>query len=671
MSPGWIPRAELAARLGIGLDSIIKSGQRQGWETRRAKGRGRGGTIEVNTASLPLDMRARLAMLEAGTTTIYKGAGLKAFAQAGAEQQKRALAKARCLELLAVDLARVKGRKLTAATERFCAAFNQGLIDAEALADLGPIRSRRTLENWRKGFEAKGLDGLLDRRGRPAGSAAVPEPMQRFCWDYLLKNPQASAANISRNLPAAFPGQPLPSATTVRRLVRNLKKTHAEQLLMIHQPSLHKRLYQPSLGRADAGLTKPNQRWEADSTKGDLMGRRKHNVIEIVAQGGQRFTLIVFMDVYSRRAVALLEEKGGGHNINLCLIKAIRKLGLPLEIIMDRGKDYQSRAVQGFCADLGIHTPEIPGYMPELKPHVERFFATLQGQLFADLPGYTSNKVGNRREILLPTMSREQIQAAIDQWMERYERREHGSTGQLPLERGNPAGWTRRTVPEEQLRILLCPEDERAVRGGVIRHQGGRFYHRDLALLDGSARVLVRQDPEDAGLLHVFDLRRRFFCLAQDLARLGITPGQIARERNAFKRVRKLQRAEARQADRALDLVALNQRAAEMEIAAAPPVAEAPLEEVSFPALAEAAQARRGGGEQAPERPDSLERPAFFEDERQRYEWIMRAGAAGRPLDEADREFAARFEQSPLYDDLGGENYRQALMKGGLVAVAG
>ncbi len=669
----WVNRAELASCLGERLDSVQKACLRGGWQTRKVPGRGRGGQTEVLISSLPLEMQARLARTSGAAPYSNSSAGAgEAFAGATPEQQRRALARARVLELLAAHLARAgKGRRVKA-TDEFLNSFNRGEQDRQALEDLGRISSPRSLDNWKAGLTQRGLDGLLDRRGRPKGKGAVvSDDIKTFTWQCLLQAPTTSAANIWRLLPAQLPGRELPSRRALRDLVAGLKAERKEHLLMLHQPSLHKRLYQMSLGRADADLTEPNQRWEIDSTRGDIMGRRHSKVIEIVPRGGKRFTLVAVLDVFSRRLAVLCEEKGGGHNINLALIKAVRRLGLPLSIIMDLGKDYQSRAVQGFCANLGIETPAIPGYSPELKPHVERIFDTLQSDLFALLPGYTANRVENRREIVLASLSREQIQAEIDTWVERYERRVHGSTGQAPLERGNPQGWERRTVAEEQLRLLLCPEDERVIRQGFIRHNGGRFYNRDLAWLDGSAQVLVRSDPDDAGLLHVFDQQRRYICLATDLARLGLTPGQISEERHAHQAVRKLRRAEAQASAKAVNLTALNRQAARLEIAAAPAVAESPVELADLPALAAAVQAKQEQAAAAiPADLDPGETRPFFMDELERYKWIMDRLSRDMPIERADGEWMAGFEQTPLFRDLGGGDYREALLKGELLARA-
>lgn len=687
----YISRKSVALYVDLPYETIKTRSRREGWESRVVKGSS-GRETQILVSSLPEDLRQKVL---AEYAKEQRQAALERLAARGvvfddepaptAEEQAR-LARAtpdqlelvnnklRLIELFQKEVDVLPYGEKTRAADKFCEAFKRGSFEKELNQYFGGV-SRRTLERWSETLRKKGPAGLLERRGRPPGGTVTTKDIREFVRDTVRSRPRIPASNLYRLMLVQFRGQLVPSRRMVRRLVAQVKKDEAEQLLQTHQPSLHKRLYQISLGRADADLTAPNQRWEIDSTRGDIMGRRRSKVIEIVGEGGKRFTLIAVMDVYSRRPVVLMEEKGGGHNINLALIKSIRRLGLPLSIIMDLGKDYQSRAVQTFCASLGIETPTIPGYSPELKPHIERFFATLQGQLFANLPGYTANKLADRQEVILAKMSREQIQKSIDQWIEVYERREHGTIGEAPLHRGNPEGWVKKTVPEEQLRLLLNPPVERSIRQGFIAFERGRYYHQDLKYMDGSARVLVRSDPDDAGIIHVFNDHNEFLFTATDLARLSLTPDQIAAERRAWKKVRKLRRDEYKATEKALDLVDLTRRALDYELASAPPDPPDPLvDEVSFDNLALAVESKAAVLYPVPDavqEEEFVEKRPLFSNELERYEWALDRLSRGLEIETHDAEWMRGFEQTPLYRDLGGDDYRAAMLKGRLLARVG
>ncbi len=676
----WLRRTEVARLLGVSPDALKKRCLRQGWRTRVVRGRS-GREVEIDTTSLPSELQERLLRARVGRGLSRDDVRAVRLADVGDRALRLALARARVVSLAgSVAAAAPYGqrvRRVAAWLER----YNRGNEEPDIYAELGPVRDR-TLRRWQRLWRERGLEGLLDSRAGRSWSVTAGRDIEEFILACLAQDMHQKAANIYRLLPAQFPGRPLPSQRHVTRLVARLRREHQERLLALHQPTLHKRLYQMSLGRADADLAEPNERWEIDSTRADIMGRRRAGkVFEIVTRDGTRHTLIAVVDVHSRRSVAVLEESGGAYAINHALIKAVRRLGVPLEIVMDLGKDYRSRAVQAFCAELGIQVPDIPGYMPELKPHVERFFATIQGQLFAVLPGYTANRLDKRREEIRVELSREDLQVEIDRWIAAYERRPHGSTGQSPLERGNPPGWRRRVVPEEQLRLLLNPPETRSVRQGCIRHQGGRYYHRALLELDGSTRVEVRADPEHAGLLHVWH-QGQHLCIAEDLSRLGLTPAQIAAERRAWKNVRRRRRQEADALARAVDLAELNRRALDMEIARGPEVQDAPAEVVDLPRMADAARARarrlakepeyRGtagdilglmdgdlpetgrrlrlaGQDEAGPTDDPLPRPRIFEDLAHRYRWTRKRQAAGLPVTREDLEAAEEFEASDEY----------------------
>ncbi|MFH1034024.1 MAG: DDE-type integrase/transposase/recombinase [Pseudomonadota bacterium] len=674
----WIPRAELAGALAINYETLKSLCSRQCWETRQGIG-SKGRETKVRIASMPQELQDRY------WAAVYEGRAPLPQEDPESRQgfladlnriapKDRPLAWAKLQLILALDDFAQKpeywlnGSAKLKALRDALEQYNRERLFPDLYMTLGKV-SERTVYGWRQQLKEHGLEGLVDQRRqrRSAYTPATPGLMD-FVRHCLLSNPTLSAAAIRRLMKGDKHDWPMPSASTMRRVVAIYRHQHQEQLLSIHQPSQAKRRFQFSLGRADAGLIRPNQRWETDSTRADILGRRNHKVIELVAKDGKRFTMIAAIDVYSRRPVVLLEEKGGGYAINLLLRKAVRRLGIPETIVMDLGKDYRSNAVQSFCGVLGVEVPDIPGYSPELKPHIERFFATIQGDCLAHLPGYISNKVGNRREIVLPKMSRQEIQQHLDSWIEAYESREHSETGQTPLERGNPAGWRRVTVPDEQLQLLLNPPEIRGVRQGRIRHRGGYYYARELGELDGSAKVLVRENPEDAGVLSVYLEEGHFLCLARDVGQLGLTPQQISEERRAFNHVRKLRRQEAKAAAESLDLVALHRAAVAREVAEAAPVKLCPVDERDIPGVKEEAEALAAEAAGLPEYPSFPDhqgglsefhtRPAYFDSLKSYWEWTRARQALDLAVTNRDLAKADEFELGSDYQGMSPDYWR-------------
>lgn len=688
----WVSRKHVAQHAGLPYRTLQTRSRREGWEVRTVSGPS-GRETQVLISSLPEDLRAKVlaAMREESLASVQHL--LESEGPQPSPEDRARLARATPNQLRAVDARRrvlilwraaidqVPYGERCAATADFCAAFAQGDVDKDLLEVLGSF-APRTLIRWEQAFRQRGPAGLLDKRGRPRGGVAITGAMRAFVWRVIQARPQITAAAIHRLLSAEFPRQSIPIRRTLRRLVKTLRADNHEFLESLHQPSQHKRHYQPALGRADAGVARPNQVWEIDSTRSDILARRPS--WEIRANDGKRYTMIAVMDVFSRRPVARLVESGGGYYIGETLISAIRKLGLPEALIMDLGKDYQSILVRTFCADLGIEVPEVPGYTPEAKPHVERFFDTIQSQLFAVLPGYVANKVDNRQEIISVELSRQELQEEVNLWIQAYERREHGSTGETPLLRGNPEGWCKRTVPEDQLRMLLSPPVERSIRACRIKHNRGTYWHPELKFMDGSSKVLVRDDPDDAGIIHIFDLDGEFLFRAEDITRLRLTPQQINEERKAWTRSRRAQRQAVKEIEAALDLRDLNRRALQGEVDGMPDGhTDQGENRVDLPGIREAVADRENSSRPSqvttlaefvggldfsdPERRDlrlvksepkhPLARPEFFMDLEHRFRWTRKRQEAGLPVTAEDLDVAAEFTETPDYKRLPRERW--------------
>eukprot|EP01022_Parablepharisma_sp_SALTPOND_P017946 TRINITY_DN29197_c0_g1_i1.p3 TRINITY_DN29197_c0_g1~~TRINITY_DN29197_c0_g1_i1.p3 ORF type:complete len:203 (+),score=30.34 TRINITY_DN29197_c0_g1_i1:65-673(+) len=191
----------------------------------------------------------------------------------------------------------------------------------------------------------------------------------------------------------------------------------------------------------------------------------------------------------------------------------------------------------------------------------------------------------------------------------------------------------------------------------------------------GGARVLDRSDPDDAGIIHVFNDRSEFMFIATDLARLGLSPEQITEERRAWNAVRKARRAEHRASEKALELVDRNRRALDYELASAPPDPPAALvREVDLDNLKAAVEEKASILSPVlpliSEKEDDInddERP-FFWDELNKYKWILRRIRLGLDVEDRDMVWAAEvFEKSELWCALGGEEFRQALLEDSLV----
>ncbi|MBI4799709.1 MAG: DDE-type integrase/transposase/recombinase [Desulfarculus sp.] len=661
---GWIARTALAEALGDKLDTLIKQCERQGWTTRATIGP-TGKVVEVHIPSLPERLRLRLAEARARRalsnmdSAPRHAASLAALDQVAPAALELALAKARVVELADAYLLGQPHGQRTQALARWLGQFSRGLVDARLAELVGPV-SRRTLDGWRQQYRTEGLAALVDRRGRPRG-VNISDEIRRFVEDCIYAAPLISAQKIHRLALFRFRGTPLPSDRSLRRYAGEFRASNKAALTMLSKPSVFKRWYQISLGRADADLSEPNQRWEADSTRMDLM-----------TSDGKRATCVNILDVWTRRRVVGVYERGGAAPINQTMFKALRKLGVPRQIIFDRGKDYQSNEVQALCLDLGIDAPEIPGYSPELKPHAEISFHATRDLLQA-LTGYTGNSLAVRPESIQTRHTLAELQALADKWVLDYEHHHVvRTTGATPMQRWGQAlaaGWSPDTVDEAALRILLKAPVERGITQGRIRFEGGDYSAEELDLLEPTTRVLVRPDPEDAGILYVFDEERNFLCIAQDLRRLALTPAQVTARKKDWWRIRKLERKAALMRAAALDLDTLEAARLDEAVASLPAEAPLPAATLVLPEISAAAEARQAlmddrveeRRERTAKEADPEARPDFAAPV-ERYEWTMRRLGQGLAVEAEDREFVAEFEGSRLWRLNGGEAYRAQLL---------
>lgn len=667
--PRWIGRAELARTLEVSRHTINSWSIRQNWNTRPAVGP-TGRELQVEIASLPERIKAKL--IQAQTCPIYnndtKPGSLAKIDKLPDPVMRLALAKSQAIKLYLKEIQAAGYGQKMAAAQRFESAYNRGSLAPDLTSLTGPT-TWRSLERWRNQFEQGGLLALADRRGRPKG-AALDMEIKRFVEDCLYTQPLVTAQKIHRFVLFRFKGRLLPSDRTLRRYAAQFKAQHKAQLLFLRQPSVFKRWYQISLGRADADLTEPNQRWEVDSTRADIM-----------TADGKRCTVIGIKDVWTRRPMVDVFKKGGGHNINQLFFSTIRKWGVPRQIITDRGKDYLSTQVQCLFADLGIDAPEIPGYAPELKPHAEIGFSLMAQDLLLVLTGYTSNKLADRPEIISTKYTLAELKELTAKWVIDYEHNHTVSTiGATPMQRWNQAleaGWRPDTVDEAALRILLKPPVERGITQSRIRFENGDYTAEELDWLEPSSKVWVRPDPDDASILYVFDAEKNFICIAQDITRLNLTTEQLAQRKKRWWKLRRMERKAAQARAVALNMDAIQEALLDDAVANAPADAPLPKPNISLPEIEAAAealaekQAETGLADMASleeleaQRPrqsrrlevvgkpaggeEPLPRPDFFLDHEHRYRWTRKRQAAGLEVNHEDLDVATEFEASGQY----------------------
>jgi putative transposase len=248
--------------------------------------------------------------------------------------------------------------------------------------------------------------------------------------------------------------------------------------------------------------TAPNQIWELDSTPADI------------ALPDGRHCALGLIDVYTRRAIVLVNKSSTAAAVLSILRQAIITWGLPDKIRTDNGSDYVSHAVKRFCSQMRIeHLICTPG-TPQAKPYIERFFGTFSHDVMPILPGYLGHNVvtvtklrgGQKGKPIQYSFDADSFQAWADHWLAtEYHPRVHGGLKKSPndaLLEAIAQGWEPRQVASiRELDLLLAMIGKKKVHKTGITHEGYKYIAPDLPI---GSWVWVALDAAEMGRIYWF-----------------------------------------------------------------------------------------------------------------------------------------------------------------------
>lgn len=527
----WLTAAEAAAEnlpampakrtLQLALSSReIASRRRQG----------RGGGREFHWTELPREAREEYLKR-------YGAACEQADESATAKSARKDL-KAEARRLI-VDAANAFVAERNAGIEKGLKAFSELYARRKCKLDawvyeIEPAAAPQRLRKWDRKIRTRGTGALIDTRGRKAHSGLFDRDLvlRTYCIAALgarphLSCPQLRAAirtDLQRDIPLR----------TVQAFAGEFRKANSGALKALANPDAHRSHHKPAFGSRSADIVRINQRWEIDATRADVM---------CLTEDGsrRRFALTQVIDVFTRRAMLLVSDQPRALATQALLRRAIIAWGLCETLKLDNGKEFAARAVLDFCRSLGVALDFSRPFHPEEKPHVERFFKTLNHGFLPLLPGYTGSNIAERKaiearasfshrfgeeaQLVIETqLSPAELQARLDCWLrEIYERAPHdGLNGKTPFEMAMAFGAEARRITDERaLDVLLLPAPEtggirQVVKKGV-RIANRWYVHEDLGPLCAlHARVSVRMDPHDLSRVVVYSADTSdFLCVAE------------------------------------------------------------------------------------------------------------------------------------------------------------
>jgi transposase InsO family protein len=546
-------------------------------------------------------------------------------------------------------------------------AGNMNLGVSEKTFEIIPNVSRSSLDLWRRQHRELGLAGLLESEVRGKPRCRITADIEAFILGIIAKTPHTRAVRVYEYIVNKFskPGVTLPSEATVRRFIKRWKKKNAGVYTYLKNPDKFRSEYQAAFGDLGAKACHFLHFVELDNT-----------IADVQCVDGKRYTLVVAIDIFSRKVKVLVVPTGKSLAIAAMLRWILDNWGVPDFIIVDNGQDFVSKNIEVVCTALNIERIILPPFCPEKKGFVERFIETLSYGLFEELAGYVGHNIAQRKdiearrsfaqrmlkngEVIEFRMAMDELQRTIDIWVEKiYHQRIHRGIGKTPEVRSAESPVPVRKIMDERvLDVLLAPAGKAVVGKKGIQFKNGIYV--GVELVDYiRQRVQLRQDLADAGKIYVFELTGKFICVAKDSALEGLSVEEVVTAQNR-------QRKSCREQAKALKKLAKSVENPMLELlenksrASGQVLAFHRTEVFETEAVSEASKAFINDGSLSTFQPEEHELPVkivpfrgnsfipVFEADFDKYIWLLKEQRS-RELTDREKGFIEGFEASDDY----------------------
>ncbi|MHB1642225.1 MAG: DDE-type integrase/transposase/recombinase [Acidithiobacillus sp.] len=174
-----------------------------------------------------------------------------------------------------------------------------------------------------------------------------------------------------------------------------------------------------------------------------------------------------------------------------CSQKCTQNMGGVMEVVVfDNGSDYGSDAVRNFCSRTGIQIETCAPRDPNGKPHIERFFKTMNHQLIHILKGTTFSNPTDRGDYLsnkYACVTMEVLRSRVFEWLENdYHIRLHRGFGRTPFHAWEESAKDHLPLvfPVDDLDIIARSVVLRSINRGRIQYENQHWYSHALAMLE-------------------------------------------------------------------------------------------------------------------------------------------------------------------------------------------
>jgi transposase InsO family protein len=299
-------------------------------------------------------------------------------------------------------------------------AVQAGLPVIEVAAQCGV--SRQAVHRWLGRYREEGLAGLADRSHRPyhhpfQTSAEVEAAVCELRRAHPRWGQRRIEYELGRN---GCPG-PVPSLSTIYQIL--VRRGLIDPVRRRRRRDQYRRWERSA----------PMELWQIDIVDGGKLA------------DGSPTKIVTGVDDHSRYCViATVVPRPTGRAVCLALADALRRFGIPQEILTDNGRQFTARFGTGgetlfdrICRENGITHRLTKPYSPTTTGKIERWHQTLRRELLDDA---------------VPFASLADAQAAVDGFVEQYNTiRPHQSLDMaVPADRFQPA-------PSDALGLRLPP----------------------------------------------------------------------------------------------------------------------------------------------------------------------------------------------------------------------
>lgn len=413
--------------------------------------------------------------------------------------------------------------------------------------------SVRTLQRWirvyKKADDGYKMAALARKKRKDKGEMrCISADVERIAAALYLRQTRPSAALIYRQLKEILEiSGNLPSQKSITRFLNNLPpkiKVLAREGEKKYRDKFEKLILR------DLNSFNVRAIYVGDHHQFDVFVEYRGRLI--------RPWVSAWMDFRSRCCVGwTIVESPNSDSIALSLRDALLGekssfYGIPESLLIDNGKDYRSKRINGeqisfgkidfkvgaktVLSELGVNVRLATPYNARAKP-IERWFRTIEEQFCRSIPGWCGNKPDNRPEKLQEKLNDftngvrgyfctlEEFRGYFRSWLDIYHTQKHsGLNDMTPAECWQKYAEPPKIPSNQTLTFLLMKHERKIVSNSGIRIFGTKtkhryYWHQALADYIGM-EVDIRFDPQDITKIYIFK-DSRFIGIAENRELLG------------------------------------------------------------------------------------------------------------------------------------------------------